>query len=62
MTKDRRTGSVGKVMPEPYMALKIEDNEILVKGESVFKEYYNSEEETKKEHYHERKNCTAYFK
>ncbi len=47
MTKDRRAGSVGKVMPEPYMALKIEDNEILVKGESVFKEYYNSEEETK---------------
>lgn len=40
--KERRDGSVGKVMQEPYMRLKIENNEIMVKGESVFKGYYNS--------------------
>lgn len=40
--------SVGKIMPEVEVRIDPENNEILVRGKTVMKEYYNKPEETAK--------------
>lgn len=40
--KERRLGAVGKIMPEPYVQVRIVDHEIFIKGECVFRQYYNN--------------------
>lgn len=44
--KERRLGSVGKIMPKPYIQVKIVENEILLKGDSVFSQYYKNHKAT----------------
>jgi long-chain acyl-CoA synthetase len=41
-------GSIGTVMPEVYVRIDESNNEILVKGKTVMREYYNKPEETAK--------------
>jgi len=41
-------GSIGTVMPEVYVKIDETNNEILVKGKTVMREYYNKPEETAK--------------
>lgn len=41
-------GSVGTLMPEVYVRIDESNNEILVKGKTVMREYYNKPEETAK--------------
>ncbi|MFV0330481.1 MAG: AMP-dependent synthetase/ligase [Dysgonomonas sp.] len=41
-------GSVGTIMPEVYVRIDESNNEILVKGKTVMREYYNKPEETAK--------------
>jgi len=41
-----RTGSVGLPLPSPFCEVKIVDDEILVRGSIVMKEYYNDKEAT----------------
>ncbi|WP_029904592.1 long-chain fatty acid--CoA ligase [Prevotella sp. 10(H)] len=46
--RDFVIGSIGTVMPEVDVKIDPENNEILVKGKTVMREYYNKPEETAK--------------
>ena len=46
LPNQQKLGSIGMPLPSPFCEVKTDDNEILVRGSIVMKEYYNDKEAT----------------